>query len=433
MRQLKKFKDFKIEDGVVIEYLGHDTDIVIPDGVNTIGREAFQNSDIESVIIPNSVTQIYANAFYSCHNLHTLTIGSPRESKEEITVSLGCGAFQNCNALREVDIYVNLQLLVHIYGSSAFNIGYCTDADAKLRIHEGVTKIGNGVFEGFKTLGALTIGPDVENIENIAFHSCISLREIHIPHSVTYIGEYAFYDCMSAEKILIGDPNREPNLLGIGDGAFKRLGSSSLKMVQIYNNIAYCGGSPFALDFTHRFEHNCITIAEFGADQEKTLSTAIIGDKVSVIAEGTFRGMTDLGTVIIGDRLEVIEKYLFYNCTHLSNITMGENIMSIKDRAFTECNSLTSIFLYDKLRSKDISTTAFPETLTRIFYGGSKKMWDRTEVMRNTLHLIKDELSKGSIDSFLAVGLLHSAIESIIDVEVIYNCTKEMYDELNRV
>lgn len=67
--------DFVIENGVLIEYRGDDTDIVIPDNVVGIGDEAFADcGDICSVVIPDGVTEIGEDAFAWCYELQSIVI-----------------------------------------------------------------------------------------------------------------------------------------------------------------------------------------------------------------------------------------------------------------------------------------------------------------------------------------------------------------------
>ena len=48
--------DFEIEDGVLKDYTGSDTNVVIPSGVKTIDRYSFYNNkNIVTVTIPNDV------------------------------------------------------------------------------------------------------------------------------------------------------------------------------------------------------------------------------------------------------------------------------------------------------------------------------------------------------------------------------------------
>lgn len=66
---------FEIEDGVLKKYTGTATEVVIPEGVTSIGERAFvDNSKIISVSIPKSVTNIGTFAFAGCYALTGICI-----------------------------------------------------------------------------------------------------------------------------------------------------------------------------------------------------------------------------------------------------------------------------------------------------------------------------------------------------------------------
>ena len=59
--------DFVVENGMLMEYTGSDTDVTIPGGVTIIG-ESFSSEKIVSVTIPEGVTMINRFAFF-CPNM----------------------------------------------------------------------------------------------------------------------------------------------------------------------------------------------------------------------------------------------------------------------------------------------------------------------------------------------------------------------------
>ncbi len=67
--------DFTIEDGVLIKYNGESKDVVIPDGVTSIGNRAFFGRTwLDKVTIPEGVTSIGDEAFLDCWFMGSLTI-----------------------------------------------------------------------------------------------------------------------------------------------------------------------------------------------------------------------------------------------------------------------------------------------------------------------------------------------------------------------
>jgi hypothetical protein len=92
--------DFEIEDGILVKYHGSSPDVVIPDGVTKIGKNAFRNcASLTSVDIPDSVTSIGYGAFYGCKSLISVT--TPYSDSVR---TIGDGAFAFCTSLTSVDI-----------------------------------------------------------------------------------------------------------------------------------------------------------------------------------------------------------------------------------------------------------------------------------------------------------------------------------------
>ena len=131
-------------------------DLVIPNGVKTIGKCAFYCwKGVKSVAIPNSVTSIGRYAFSHCDELTSVTISNS-------VTSIGNNAFEECKKLTSIII------------------------------PNGVESIGISAFEGCTGLSSVTIPNSVESIGISAFEGCTGLSSVTIPNSVTYIGRQAF-------------------------------------------------------------------------------------------------------------------------------------------------------------------------------------------------------------------------------------------------
>ena len=90
--------DATIDGGVLTEYYGDYSTVVIPDGVRRIIYGVFNDCvSLESVIIPDSVTSIGAGAFSGCTSLKSVTIGDGEKS-------IGNNAFGGCTRLASVNI-----------------------------------------------------------------------------------------------------------------------------------------------------------------------------------------------------------------------------------------------------------------------------------------------------------------------------------------
>ncbi len=150
---------FIIENGVLKKYNGPGGDVIIPEGVTSIGDGAFYMCvDLHSVTIPKGVTSFENEAFANCEKLNTITI-------PEGVTSIGFAAFLNCIALTSITI------------------------------PEGVLRIGRSAFYACSNLSSVTIPESVVIIDDKAFCNCISLKNVTIPARLRRIGDEAFFGC----------------------------------------------------------------------------------------------------------------------------------------------------------------------------------------------------------------------------------------------
>ena len=227
-------------------------ELIIPDGVTSIGSGAFYNcSGLTSIAIPDSVTSIGSDAFYSCSNLtsiyytgdvagwcgisglstlmpgsRTLYIGGKKvEGKLVIpdsVTSIGHSAFKGCSGLTSIAIPDSVTSI----GSDAFyscsnltSIYYTGDVAGWCGISGLGYLMSNSralYIDGNKVEGHLVIPDSVTSIGSSAFSGCSDLTSITIPDSVTSIGDYAFNGCSGLKTVFYAGTEKQWKVISIG-------------------------------------------------------------------------------------------------------------------------------------------------------------------------------------------------------------------------
>ena len=166
------------------------SEIVIPSGVTSIGNYAFSGcSSLKYISIPKSVIGLNGNPFVEWKGkLECLSPNFVYEddilfNKDKSRII----SFRNQN----VESYVIPSSVTSI-GKGAFTDCYSL---SEIVIPSGVTSIGDGAFSFCRSLSEIVIPSSVTSIGDWAFSNCDSLSEIVIPSSVTSIGDGAFSNC----------------------------------------------------------------------------------------------------------------------------------------------------------------------------------------------------------------------------------------------
>ncbi|MBQ8196825.1 MAG: leucine-rich repeat domain-containing protein [Clostridia bacterium] len=195
--------NFRIVDGVLVEYCGQDNIINIPEGVIQIDRKVFfENYAITEINFPSSIEIIGENAFEKCYNLRKINFPSDCKLRaifayaffqtgiEVFTMPsnlslLGLGAFQACDKLTQITFNNVLDKI----GTMSF--AFCESLE-KIYFPNNIMKISMAAFYGCK-LKEIKLPANIVEIGTLAFARC-SLKEVHLPKSIRNIGFGAFYN-----------------------------------------------------------------------------------------------------------------------------------------------------------------------------------------------------------------------------------------------
>lgn len=203
--------------------------LVLPEGLDSIGKEAFQKNYITEVTIPESVRAIGQSAFYDNQSLKSVTLNNRMETinrslfnycKKLAVVRGGRNvkivdqsAFSGCDSLRSIsDItpvtinssaFYNCRKLESLNFSRIKSIGYesfyccfgLKEADLTT-----LTSIYGRSFIACTGLKKVTFGNDITTIKSDAFNECDALEEVVLGSSINSLESNCFYSTKNALK-----------------------------------------------------------------------------------------------------------------------------------------------------------------------------------------------------------------------------------------
>ena len=349
-------------------YSGNATALYIPDEIDghevvAIGDRAFQNrTDLRTVMIPDSVTEIEAYSFNNCTNLSNVTLSKSLKY-------MGGRAFGSCEKITQIEIPKSLDNCGNSgYASYHGPFGACSGLK-KITFEEGATEVSNGLFRGCTGLEEINIPDGVTKIESSSFEDCINLVSVNISDSVIKIENEAFAGCEKIESINIPDSVTE-----IGESTFANC--SKLSNVKLSKNLEYMGGRAFGscekitqIEIPKSLD-NCGNSGyasyhgPFGACSG--LKKITFEEGTTEISSGLFRGCTGLEEINIPNSVTEIESSSFEDCINLVSVNIPDSVIKIGNEAFAGCKKIESINIPDSVTEIGGSTFANCSKLSNV-------------------------------------------------------------------
>ncbi len=308
--------------------------LTIPGSVKSINGGAFKGCNLTGVNVDNlsdwcriSFANIEANPLHCAGKLYLKNeIVTNLVVPDDIT-EIRQFAFYNCTSLESVEFGSKLVTI----DDSAFK--YCTGL-VDITVPGSVTDIKASAFAYCSNLESVTLNEGTVSIGGNAFNNCNKIKSMTIPNTVTNLGVGVFSYCYALENVVIGDGVTE---IPSDSFAFCIL----LNTLTIGKNVEKIGGLGYNVKWLRT-----IHISDLSAWCKISFSAGLFVNGGSIYLNG--EKITDL---VIPDDITEIKPYTFYNCDGLESVTMHDNVIAIADYAFRDCSSIGKLQIGENVTS----------------------------------------------------------------------------------
>ena len=190
-------------------------DVILPEGLTEIGQDAFAYSHITTMVVPNSVTKMFSEAFYACDSLVSVTLSNNLDLLDMRILS-------HCNNLTEVTIPESVRYIM----GEAFS--YCPNLATINWNPDNILQVGGNVFyatawynniaeeDGGKYVGdillwvrnnatitSFAIREGTRIIASCSVQNMSNITDYTIPSTVASIGRYTFNNAPALQRCTI--------------------------------------------------------------------------------------------------------------------------------------------------------------------------------------------------------------------------------------
>lgn len=344
--------------------------VYIPDTVTQLGKRVFETCDnLASVRLSSNITELPYNTFANCPSLKQITNVS-----NNLTAIRG-GCFTNCKNLVTFSIPPSVSVIEDYPYASSTWVDNHTDS-------QGFIIANNFLLSGNACTNDVEIPSGVHTIYHRAFYYNEDITSVLIPDSVTSIDYSAFEGCKRLEKIIIKNkicdiyeskytfPQSATIYSYLYSTAEAYANNFSMKFEAIpddensdykgnyeFSNEQFC----FTLDCSNK---TAILTSCLDTNSEIEIPSKLVGytipgigklDEYEVIgiADKAFQTKTSIVTIQIPDTIKTIGKSAFTNCTKLEKLELPKSIDSIGVNALIGCNKLKQVYIYNPYCSID--------------------------------------------------------------------------------
>ncbi|MBR3408286.1 MAG: leucine-rich repeat domain-containing protein [Paludibacteraceae bacterium] len=356
-------------------------------------------SQLDTIVLPPSVTALGTYAFAYCTNLKSINLPQTQKtipqsflagcsSLESIELpatvtTISSDAFYYCSKLQSINLPEGLQTI----STDAFR--YCKLSS--ITIPSTVTTISNRAFQDnpltsvtwlpvtcsigtstdapfYKqqnsTITSFTFGPNVQTVPSYICYGMSQLDTIVLPPSVTALGTYAFAYCTNLKSINLPTTQKT-----IPQGFLT--GCSSLESIELPATVTtissdafyYCSklqsiNLPEGLQniYSEAFRYckldsitipSTVTSISNRAFQNNPLTKVKwlpVNCSIGSTTDAPFYSdKSTIASFAFGDQVEIIPNYLCYNMKQLDTVALPQNLKTIGNYAFCYCSALKGV------------------------------------------------------------------------------------------
>ena len=280
---------------------------VIDPELKTIPDCAFIDEQIKSIVIPEGIERIGIDAFRNCTLLKEIKL--PSTLKE-----IGTGAFSGCISLKEIVIPEGVKII------SRFMLSECSKLE-KVVLPESLLVIDEEAFTNDQLLKDISIPHSVSRIGKHAFKYCYGIKNLYLSENAKKVHKKAFYGCSySLESIKVNPANRvftsgqNTNTLIVRKTGELVLGCQNSYIEEGVNII-----------YNHAFV-NCVGLKKIALPKTTT-----------IIQKGAFQGCLNLEKVDLGN-VYTIQDSAFAGDEKITQINLPESLTKLGVGAFLGTN-----------------------------------------------------------------------------------------------
>jgi len=346
------------------------TYINIPSSVTTIGSYAFRGAVFDSIVIPETVTNIDTGAFTGCDNLRNIAI-APGSS-----LTLGNSIFSSCYFGNDLSGIGVIDLSTRPLSAISSNLMSMCTYLKDIRLPNTVKTIGmrsfRGCFDEPEAIGKIELPEGIETLGTGAFQVATYLKKVELPSTLQSIGNTAFSGCSCLTAInsyASTAPTTLSGSFGTSEASYTGRdtylsGINKLNLPSENSGYDEDYWSSALLD-----PDKCgFTIGSL-PDKSKTRAYYADGSMIEYDISGELMpGIIDTNNLVeveLGNTITSIgfdvenDIAVFDVCSTLKSIDIPSSVHTIGDYVFWQCGALTSVYLHDGLSS--IGNSVFNE------------------------------------------------------------------------